>query len=167
MTDHDPNDIEQRLHAMKPAEPGHAVKQRIAESLDTHAAEHPTPARSYRFAIAALAAAAAVAISAWSILYFTQPPPPDTAPLVRHTPPGATGPDQPDPVNTAPTTAPTQPTLIALSRAWRRSPAALDAALDAAISAPNNNNPAKRPSSPRPTIYRASDALRLNPETFP
>lgn len=124
MNDHEPNEIELRLQAMQPAEPGPAVSQRIAESLGTESGQtHASSLMRYRVLVG-LATAAVITIASLVLLFLLDQPTP--APDVADSLP----PSQQDDVVAPPQAMPAEPTLLVLNNALRESPQQVVVLLD-------------------------------------
>jgi len=132
MSEHDLNDIEERLAAMKPAEPDPAVRQRIAGSLQEDAAQAQRPL-IFRGPWAFVTAAAALIALALVLLPLigqipTRPPvaidPDATAPSVDE--------QQDEPDESLDAIEPMRPTLLAMHQALRESPEALEQLIEQA-----------------------------------
>ena len=132
MSEQDLNDIEERLAAMKPAEPDPAVKQRIAQSLEQDAGQSDRPL-IFRGPWAFVTAAAAVIALALVLLPLIGQIP--TTPPVAIDP-GTTAPsvdEQTDePSDALDAIDPLKPTLLAMHQALRESPEALEQLIDQA-----------------------------------
>lgn len=179
--EHDPADIEQRLSAMRPAEPAPSVKQRIAQSLDQDAADElqttpaaptstaPVPAaprpRPWVFGLAAaalIAVAGLVAVLAWPGPDTPRIADPSDQPPTQAQPAPDDSDPPPDPHQTqqtiAPATEPPAPTLLALNNAWRNAPGSIDKVLDR-FDQTQKTHQAQPTPTPQPVLI-AADARR-------
>ena len=155
-TGFDPDEIEQRLHAMQPTEPGPAVRGRLAASLDGPVIG---PSRAwYRRRPPAVAVAVMAAVlmlvALLSAIDWQMPEPrladqPQPGPL-----PAPTQPPVPRD-RERPTTPTPGPTLSELKKAWREAPEAFDTLLDQAGPPPHF-----RPSPDRTPALVAADVRR-------
>ncbi len=162
MTGFDSDEIEQRLHAMRPAEPDPAVRRRVRESLarSTEDASQPSTYRLVRRSLALAAVLAVAGLAALLIQRSHKAPvaegPPDQ-PVVEHQVPASDPNEHADPLFVErpdpPPSAP--PTLLALDRAWRDSPQAFNDLLDRA----SGLNRPSQPTEPDP-ILTVADARR-------
>ena len=151
MNQHDPNEIERQLEALRPAEPDASLRDRIKASLEAQGDE-PT-AQTLKFPrplIYALAAAACVALAA--VVWVSLGPGPAVPPIVVVPEPVA--PDAP--VVSEGDASPT-PTHYELRQAMQRSPEAFEQALDAAVAADRGSA-----SGPRIPMYTFADGRRFS-----
>ena len=138
MNDQECNEIEQRLSAMRPADPSPALRQRVAASVQEPSAQGAGPQRSYRIGFASLAAAAVIALAGLVVLWVWSGP---TGSQVAEQPEHVAPPPQrgaPAGIDDPPSAASAQPTLLALSHAWRESPQAVEQMLDQAGAQPRH-----------------------------
>ncbi|MFN3168143.1 MAG: hypothetical protein ACE37H_13865 [Phycisphaeraceae bacterium] len=142
MNEQELEEIEARLAAMRPAEPGPALRQRVARSVADQQGDRPVLARPWwRKPLAgALAVAAAVGLAGLVVWL-----------AVREPGAASVAEEQEAPVIEMVRAAPQPPpTLLDLNRAWNESPDALDAMLTR--SAPGHGAPTPREHKPLPTV---------------
>ena len=126
MSEQDFNEIEQRLSAMRPAEPRHEVRQKIVDSLENN------PVQAHRSLIfrrplgIALAATAMIAFALVLLTFIVQFPlsPPVAGDRDPSIPGAEDEPATPDPPPNH--ELPLRPTLLVMHKALRQSPEALD-----------------------------------------
>lgn len=124
MNEQQVNEIEERLRAMRPAEPDPALRQRLGQSFLQENAEPVSVSLARRHVFLALAVAAALAIAGLVVVQALHGP--DSASKVVLTPPVT---DQPQDLNPPPPTR-LEPTVVAMNRALSSSERDMEALLD-------------------------------------
>ena len=134
MNEHEPTEIEERLKALRPAEPDAALRDRIAASLEAETAEPTQTLKFPRPLIYVLAAAACMALAAVLWVVMTNEP---SNPTVVESPDESDQthpePEPDDAQNTLDHHPPRVPSQHELRLAAQQSPEALEHAVDSAI----------------------------------